>query len=518
MFIQFTASLFPVFLNSMLLVLGQESNDLPESAANSRICQGSNSGLGLSGSSQDQYDFYRQRYTNCKYVDGNLEITHLDETGNWDLSFLESIEEVSGYVLVSSVFSQKLYLQNLRLIRGRQLFRNTFSLLVFSNSYAGSRTQGLMELEFRSLQEIMNGTVYISMNNLLCHATTIRWEDINPTVTQHFRTSMDSPGYKRLCGECDAACYNENTGSRHCWGEGPDMCQIINHGPACSQTCTDRCFGTGQNQCCHSECAAGCSGPKSTDCYACKSFVNDGKCVSSCPSGMVYNQQHELDLQENVDGKLTYGILCTANCPPQLLKDAEHNTCVHSCRPNMYNVGGTCVECDGPCPKTCIGLSGADYITANNIKQFEKCTVITGNLRILEVSFNGDFQYYIPGITVVDLQVFKNLKEVTGYVQIQSNDPEMTTVSFLSNLEVIHGRELDATQSSLNIMFTQIRTLGLTSLRQIKNGHVTIAYNPLYCNESNINFQSMLVQKSVQRVRIIRNESPEICNNTTVLE
>ncbi|XP_063411495.1 epidermal growth factor receptor-like [Mytilus trossulus] len=257
----------PKATDCYLLVFGQESNNLPESAASSRVCQGLNSGLGMSGSSQDQYDLYRQRYTNCKYVDGNLEITYLDDTGNWDLSFLESIEEVSGYVLISSVLSQKLHLQNLRLIRGRQLFLDKFSLLVASNSKPGSRTQGLMELEFRSLQEIMNGTVFISMNNLLCHASTIRWEDINPTVTQHFRTSMDIPGYKRSCGECDAACYNENTGSRHCWGEGPDMCQIINHGPACSPTCTYRCFGEDPSQCCHSECAAGCSGPKATDCY-----------------------------------------------------------------------------------------------------------------------------------------------------------------------------------------------------------------------------------------------------------
>lgn len=114
-----------------------------------------NNGWGLSGSSQDQYDLYRQRYTNCKYVDGNLEITYLDDTKHWFLSFLKSIEEVSGYVLISSVLSQKLHLQNLRLIRGRQLFLDKFSLLVHSSSKPGSRTQGLMELEFRSLQGII---------------------------------------------------------------------------------------------------------------------------------------------------------------------------------------------------------------------------------------------------------------------------------------------------------------------------------------------------------------------------
>lgn len=57
--------------------------------------------------------------------------------------------------------------------------------------------------------------------------------------------------------------------------------------------------------------------------------------------------------------------------------------------------------------------------------------------------FFRDLHNNIPGITAADLKGFKNLKEVTGFVQIKSNDPKMTTVSFLSNLQVIHGMEVD---------------------------------------------------------------------------
>ena len=115
--------------------------------------------MSVSGTSKDHYDLYKRRYTNCTYVDGNLEITYLDkneENSDWDLTFLESIEEVSGYVLIYSVFTQELHLKNLRLIRGSQLFsfkgEKLYSLVLASNSKPGSTTKGLMHLGFKSLQ------------------------------------------------------------------------------------------------------------------------------------------------------------------------------------------------------------------------------------------------------------------------------------------------------------------------------------------------------------------------------
>lgn len=95
-------------------------------------------------------------------------------------------------------------------------------------------------------------------------------------------------------------------------------------------------------------------------------------------------------------------------------------------------------------PTTCKGQSGGEYIAASNINQFENCTIVNGNLKIVEASFAGDTQYKIPGVTVADLQILKSVQEVTGYIMIQSNDTNFRNLSFLSNLEVIHGREVDA--------------------------------------------------------------------------
>jgi hypothetical protein len=76
----------------------------------------------------------RSRYTNCTYVDGNLELTWLQDE-NLDLSFLRHIREVTGYVLISHVDVRRIILPSLQIVRGRTLFKlnvqdDEFALIV----------------------------------------------------------------------------------------------------------------------------------------------------------------------------------------------------------------------------------------------------------------------------------------------------------------------------------------------------------------------------------------------------
>lgn len=80
---------------------------------------------------QHHYRNLRDRYTNCTYVDGNLEITWL-QSDEFDLSFLQYIREVTGYVLISHVDVPKMVLPRLQIIRGRTLFK----LNINANEYA----------------------------------------------------------------------------------------------------------------------------------------------------------------------------------------------------------------------------------------------------------------------------------------------------------------------------------------------------------------------------------------------
>ena len=47
-----------------------------------------------------------------------------------------------------------------------------------------------------------------------------------------------------------------------------------------------------------------------------------------------------------------------------------------------------------------------------------------------------------PGISVANLTILKDIREITGFLSIQEAPEELTDLSFLSGLEVIHGRHL----------------------------------------------------------------------------
>ena len=62
-------------------------------------CEGTSNGLHASNRT-GRYEDYQRRYTNCTYVNGNLEIVFLDEKPSYNLSFLHHIKEVSHVNLI----------------------------------------------------------------------------------------------------------------------------------------------------------------------------------------------------------------------------------------------------------------------------------------------------------------------------------------------------------------------------------------------------------------------------------
>ena len=98
------------------------------------VCIGTNGRMSKTSNPEHHYRNLRDRYTNCTYVDGNLELTWLQDE-NYDLSFLQHIREVTGYVLISHVDVRRIVLPSLQIIRGRTLFKlnvheNEFALIV----------------------------------------------------------------------------------------------------------------------------------------------------------------------------------------------------------------------------------------------------------------------------------------------------------------------------------------------------------------------------------------------------
>ena len=118
---------------------------------------------------EHHYRNLRDRYTNCTYVDGNLELTWLQDE-NLDLSFLQHIREVTGYVLISHVDVKRIILPSLQIIRGRTLFKLTVQEDEFALIVTLSKMHNLEMPALRGRRTAMLSLLLLSaLNQLLSH-------------------------------------------------------------------------------------------------------------------------------------------------------------------------------------------------------------------------------------------------------------------------------------------------------------------------------------------------------------
>ncbi|XP_030629454.1 epidermal growth factor receptor [Chanos chanos] len=475
--------------------------------AEKKVCQGGNNKLALLGTVDDHYQALVKMYGNCTVILENLEITYT--TQEHDLSFLKTIHEVGGYVLIAVNTGVRIPLDNLRIIRGHTLYEDQYALVVMSN-YNNTVGKGVRELPLISLTEILRGGVKFSNNHHLCNVETIQWPDIvNMKSSPQMMYPVMNPD--KQCKKCDPSC---NNGS--CWAPGPENCQTLTR-LNCAEQCSRRCKGPKPIDCCNEHCAAGCTGPRPTDCFACKDFQDDGTCKDACPRLMLYDPNtHQLAV--NPDGKYNFGATCVKSCPHNYVV-TDHGACVRACSAGTYEVdeGGMrkCKKCEGLCPKACNGLgmghlSGILSINASNIDSFQNCTKINGDVAILHTTLNGDKHTKTPKLDPEKLNVFKTVKEITGFLLIQKWPKSMPSLSPFENLEVIRGRTKHQGMISLAITQTPINHLGLRSLREISDGEVVIMQNPNLCYTKQEHWKR-LFKSDRQSVRLLQNADAATC-------
>ncbi|XP_066431725.1 receptor tyrosine-protein kinase erbB-4 [Eleutherodactylus coqui] len=466
------------------------------------VCAGTENKLSSLSDLDQQYKSLRKYYENCEVVMGNLEITSIEHGRN--LSFLRSIREVTGYVLVALNQFDYLPLENLRIIRGNKLYEDRYALSIFLN-YLKDGKHGLRELGLRNLTEILNGGVYLDRNDFLCYADTINWQDIvrNPNAT------VISMNRNPNCGKCPKAC------PEHCWGPSENQCQRLTK-VVCAEQCDGRCYGPYVSNCCHRECAGGCSGPKDTDCFACLKFNDSGSCVTQCPQPNIYNPT-AFQLEQNPKAKYTYGAFCVNKCPHNFVVD--DSSCVRACPSNKMEVEESgikmCKPCAGICPKVCDGigtgsLKTSQNVDSNNIDKFTNCTKINGNLLFLVTGIDGDAYHNIAPLNPEKLNIFRTVREITGYLNIQSWPKNMTDLSVFSNLVSIGGRDLYSGISLLILKQQSLKGLKLQSLKEISAGNIYITDNHNLCYYNTINWTS-LFRTSSQKSTIRDNRKSENC-------
>ncbi|XP_066540239.1 epidermal growth factor receptor-like isoform X2 [Hoplias malabaricus] len=471
-----------------------------------KVCQGTGNKLSLLAQADDHYGALVRMYSNCTVVLENLEITHIGE--HYNLSFLRSIEEVGGYVLIAINNVSVIPLENLRLIRGHSLYEGKYALTVVAN-YEKNYSSGLRQLPLLSLREILKGGVRIEHNTQLCNIETIKWLDI--VSKESSSMVIISGGTDPECEQCDPSCFNGS-----CWSPGPENCQIFTR-LNCAEQCSFRCMGPKPSDCCNEHCAAGCTGPRPTDCLACRDFKDDGMCQDACPRLMLYDPNtHQLVV--NPKGKFSFGATCVKNCPYNYVV-TDYGACVRTCSDNTHEVeeGGIrkCKSCNGPCPKVCNGLgmgglTGVMTVNATNIDTFRHCTKIIGDISVITTTLHGDPYTKTPKMDPAKLDYFKAVKEITGFLLIQDWPENLTSLSPFKNLEIIRGRTKHHGRVSFAVLNIHISYLGLQSLKEISDGDVVIKNNPKLCYTEGSYWQK-LFRSDKQNIQAKNNAATNDC-------
>ncbi|XP_061565170.1 receptor tyrosine-protein kinase erbB-2 isoform X1 [Cololabis saira] len=484
-------------------------------AAAREVCLGTDMKLVLPSSLENHYETLKLLYTGCQVVHGNLEITHLH--GSPDLSFLQEIVEVQGYVLVAHVSVSVVPLDNLRIIRGSQLYNSSYALAVLDNTLAN---KGLRTLRLRSLTEILLGGVYIQGNPQLCFPDPgkIAWMDTLDEQNIHSSQLHLQPRATN-CPTCHPLC------GKSCWGETELDCQTLTRSN-CTSGC-QRCKGPLPNDCCHRQCAAGCTGPKDSDCLACRHFNDSGVCKENCPPPTIYDPV-TFQTKPNPNKKFNFGATCVKTCPYNYL--AMEVACTLVCpRANQEVIitqpDGTetqkCEKCEGDCPKVCYGLGmdnlgvmdnhGVTMVTSSNVEQFNKCKKIFGSLAFRPQSFARNPATNTSGLTLEQLKAFQKLEEITGYLYIDAWPEEWTNITVFENLKVIRGRMLYMGVFSLAVQKLHIHSLGMRSLRSVSGGLVLLYNNSQLCYTDSLPWGNLLHPTQGPHRIVSRNQNSEVC-------
>ncbi|KAM9752979.1 receptor tyrosine-protein kinase erbB-3b [Menidia menidia] len=456
------------------------------SQTHDEVCMGTQNGLSFTGTQENQYNLIKDRYAGCEIIMGNLEITHIES--NWDFSFLKTIREVTGYVLIAMNNFQEIPLGQLRVIRGNTLYERKFALSVFFN-YPKDGSNGLRQLGLANLTEILEGGLQIIHNKYLNYGPWIMWRDI----VRDNNAPIDIQ-YNGEKGPCHKSCAD------HCWGPNEAQCQILTK-MVCAPQCNGRCFGTSPRDCCHIECAAGCKGPLDVDCFACRLFNDSGACVPQCPQTLIYNKQ-TFQMETNPNAKYQYGSICVSQCPANFVVDGS--SCVSVCPQDKMEVEREghrqCELCSGFCPKVCEG-TGAEHrqtVDSSNIDSFINCTKIQGSLHFLVTGILGDDFKNIPPLDAKQLEVFRTVREITDILNIQSWPRELNDLSVFSSLSTIQGRSLFKRFSLMVMHIPSLTSLGLRSLREISDGSVYISQNANLCYHHTVNWTQLFRGRRVR--------------------
>ncbi|XP_074651853.1 insulin-like peptide receptor [Tubulanus polymorphus] len=362
-------------------------------------------------------DFEKLR--NCRVIEGFLKILLIDTATSEDFDNLRfpNLIEITDYVLLFRVYglkSLRALLPNLTVIRGHNLFFN-YALVAYE-------MPDLEDLGLYSLTAILRGAVRLEKNPKLCYVDTLDWDLItNVAQSDHFFVQ------NRDVDECVNICPKTGCQIRRLSTDIVQSRSVCWSSYNCQKVCPEKCSSnrychvdTNIHLCCDEQCVGGCTGPKQTDCVACKHVYYQGRCLTRCPYGTYEFKQvrclSESECMRKHTKKYPWKLVvgkCVLDCPSGYTEDDRNPK--------------KCKKCEGRCPKVCSGAKIDNIAAAQRLKG---CTVING---MLDIQLKGG-QNIVKELE----ESLGKIEEVTGYVKI-ARSFALVSLNFLKKLHTIHG-------------------------------------------------------------------------------
>ncbi|KAL4217038.1 Receptor tyrosine-protein kinase erbB-2 [Mactra antiquata] len=362
-------------------------------------CYGTRNGFSITGPLRNWYNQLRARYTGCTHVLGNLEITQLERAAvpNIDLSFLATIEVVTGYVIIVNVEADVIPFTNLRHILADDKYNmggTDYALLVLLSDVRDG-------LQMPKIKEISGNVMFYLWSS--CYPQSIVWDSITKGTTNYSNVK----GLE--CDDCHPSCLDTD-GQRRCWGPGKDLCQKANR-MKCAWLCRNgSCFEKGILGCCHPDCLG---------CY--DDWIN-----TEC----------EVWLTPEADTKMAYiKYMCILIFIVLL---------------NVFS-GVTSTRI-----KACYGTRNGFSITGplrnwyNQLRtRYTGCTHVLGNLEITQLER--------AAVSNIDLSFLATIEVVTGYVLIVNVEADVIPFTNLRHILADDKYNMDGTDYALLVLLSDVR-------------------------------------------------------------
>ncbi len=394
----------------------------------------------------------------CEIILGSIQIYY----AKLDSIQFTNLIEVTDYILIFQIQNIKTLSElfpKLSIIRGDRLYQN-YALTIFLST-------ALLNLNLKNLISIQRGSIFISKLIPTCYITTVDW---NYILKDDKNTALITATNNDCHFEnCQKNCTSSNSRTR-CWSERD--CQLI-----CPNECPNNC-NINTLKCCKNLNCMHCY--NDTTCVACTNLRNfiTGECVDTCPSGTLLYESHSC---------LNF-IDCTLNSTflTRRYFIYENSSCVRDC-PNGYRNQSDvfiyenkeykyqkCVKCDNNvCKKDC--LNSFKIKTLSDLQGIKNCV----RVKELVIELNARISNEILE------ESLKYLEEIENYLII-SNNRYLTSLKFMTNLRVIHGKKFYDNKYTLFIHKNELLR-NLWNYREnnfsILNGMIKFLENPEFCLE-----------------------------------